>query len=267
MELSFPRYVSWRIHLQNNDPFSAFGKQTAVRIKKADYLLSQYGYRFIIEDVTSAYLDKFVPLYEKNILSKERGTVFPVRKRVLEGEKFGKKYQVVSLYKNDEYLGGIIFSISPTRDFFSSAYKVFPHSIPEKIPISVSFIADLYFYSHSISLGCSDISHGYDRNIYGFHSAIGLACYKIQVGGKPFIPKYKISLQEPNEILHAIPQFPDDMFLLLGDSFETFSEKAILVSEKPEEELKKKFPILFSNKYFETTIIPQSEVPSSPDWK
>lgn len=267
MDISFPRYISWRIHLQNNDPFSAFGKQTTSRIKKADQLLSQYGYRFIIEDVTSDYLDTFIPLYEKNILSKERGTVFPVRARIAEGEKSGKRYQVVSLYKHDEYLGGIIFSITPSNDFLASAYKVFPHEIPEKIPISVSFVADSYFYSHSISLGCSDLSHGYDRNIYGYHSSIGLACYKIQVGGKPFIPRYKITPKEPNEIMYTLPEFSHDMFLLLSDDFEIFSQKAILVSEKPEEELQKKFPILFSNKYFETKIISHSEIPAKPDWK
>lgn len=267
MEITFPRFINWRVFFTDKNPYSAFGKQTTSRIKKADQILSEHGYRFIIEDVTPSYLDKFIPLYEKNILSKERGTVFPVRKRVLEGEASGKRYQVVSLYKNDEYLGGIIFSINPSNDFLSSAYKVFPHSIPEKIPISVSFIADLYFYSHSISLGCSNISHGYDRNIYGYHSAIGLACYKIQVGGKPFIPEYKITSKEPNEVIHTIPQFSDDMFLLLGNSFETFSEKALLVSEKSEEELKKKFPILFSNKYFETTIVRHNEVPSTADWK
>lgn len=267
MDFSFPRYISWRIHIPNNDPLSVFGKQTTTRIKKADRLLSEYGYRFVIEDVTPSYLDKFVPLYEKNILSKERGTVFPVRKRVTEGEASGKRYQVVSLYKGDEYLGGIIFGINPSNDFVSSAYKVFPHSIPEKIPISVSFVADFYFYSHSISLGCHNVSHGYDRNIYGYHSAIGLACYKIQVGGKPFIPTYKITSKEPNEILHTIPQFSDDMFVLLGDTFETFSEKALCISDKPVEELKKKYPILFSNQYFETNIVHPREMPVDTAWK
>ncbi len=263
----FPRHIFWKVFLTDSDPYSPFGKQTRSRIKKTIEILKDAGYTFIFEEVDTLYLDKFVPAYEAFISSKDRGTVFPIRDRIAEGRVRGRIYKALSLYKHTEYLGGLIFSIDPGFNYLASNYKVFPHEIPEKTPIGVSFVVEKYFNDYAISNKSEYIIHGLDRNIYGFHSNIGLACYKIQVGGRPFIPLKRTSTNEPNEILHTLPLFEEDMLVFLGEKHEEFITKALLVSEKPEEELQKKFPILFSNNYFKTHIVSHSEVPTNPDWK
>ncbi len=263
----FPRHISWKVFFTNSDPYSPFGTKTFSRIKKTLSILTDAGYVFTIEDVDELYLNKFIPRYEAFISSKERGTIFPIKDRINDGKKRGWQYKALSLYKNTEYLGGLIFSTDAVSSFISSNYKVFPHEIPEKISIGVSFVAEKYFNEYSISNKIEFITHGLDRNIYGFHSNIGLACYKVQIGGRPFIPLKRTSTNEPNEILETLPIFEEDMLVFLGEKHEEFITKALLVSEKPEEELQKKFPILFSNNYFETKIVTHGEVPMIPDWK
>lgn len=263
----FPRHISWKIFFEEFDPYSPFGKQTRSRIKKTLDVLTNAGYVFTVEEVDESYLTKFLPLYEAFISSKEHGTIFPIKDRVADGKKRGREYKALSLYKGTEYLGGLIFSTDPGSNFISSNYKVFPHEIPEKTSIGVSFVAEKYFNEYAINNKFDFITHGLDRNIYGFHSNIGLACYKIQIGGRPFIPLKRTSTNEPNEIIHTLPTFAEDMLIFLGKKHEEFISKALFVSEQSTEELQKKFPILFSNKYFQTQVVSHSEIPISPDWK
>ncbi len=268
MEFIFPRYLNWRVPVTDADPAYRFGKQTRKRITKSIEILVSAGYSFIFEPVTESYLGKFIPLYENFITSKERGTIFPVRDRVDQGLKNGKKFIALSLYKNSTYLGGLILSHHHDHsESLSVNYKVLPHSLEEKIPISTSFVAELYLHTYAFEQGFSLITHGIDRNIYGYYSNIGLAAFKTQIGCRPWIPAIRASTGEPNQILEVLPVFEEDMLLFLGSTHKDFSTKAIFVSEKPEDELKTKFPILFSNKYYTTRIARHEEIPSLADWK
>ena len=267
MDISFPRHISWQIFFKDSNPYSPFGKQTASRIKKTAQILENAGYTFIIEPVTDLYLDAFIPLYEAHIGSKERGVIFPVKDRVADGRKRGREYHGLSLYKKDTYIGGLIFSINPGTHTISGNYKFFPHEIPEKIPISVAFVAELYFYEYGLKHNFTYILHGVDRNVYGFHSAIGLACYKTQIGGRPFIPLKHTPTDTANEIFDHVPAFDEDMLVFLGNTHEEFAVESLLVSEKPVDTLKAKFPILFSNKYYTTHVVTHNEILSKPNWK
>lgn len=267
MEIQFPRYLSWKVILDQDNPSSKFGKQTSGRITRSIPILKKAGYEFVFEEVDDAYLDKFVPLYEEFISSKERGTIFPIRERVAGWRKDGEKVNALSLYKQTKFIGGLIFSIEKKTNLLSVNYKVLPHSIEEKMPISVSFVAEFYLRTYALEHGFLAIGHGTDRNIYGYHSNIGLVAFKLQIGCQPFIPTTRVSTGEPNQILTTIPIFDEDMFIFLGHTHEVNITQAALISPKPEEELKKKFPILFSNTCFETKIISPSDVSSTSDWK
>ncbi len=267
MDIFFPRHISWQIFFKDSDPFSPFGKQTASRIKKSIPILEEAGYRFIIENIDDSYLDKFIPLYEAHIASKERGVIFPIRDRIKKGRERGREYAALSLYKNTEYLGGLILSHNTETKSVSSNYKFFPHHIPEKTPISIAFVAEIHLNEYALKNGYEFVSHGVDRNVYGFHSAIGLPCYKTQIGGRPFIPRKHVPTDTLNEIFDRVPEFADDMLVFLGNTHDEFATTALLISEKSDDDLKTKFPILFSNKHYSTHTIRHSEIPSSPDWK
>ncbi len=268
MEIVFPRYLSWRVPITQRDPSYRFGKQTRTRIAKSTEILMSAGYSFIFEEITESYLEKFIPLYESFITSKERGTVFPVRDRVNEGTENGKSFIALSLYKHTLYLGGLILSHDQEgTQPLSVNYKVLPHTLEEKIPISVSFVAESYLHTYAFEHGFSLITHGIDRNIYGYHSNIGLAAFKLQIGCNPWIPSVRASTGEPNQILEVLPVFEEDMLLFLGSTYETFSTKAIIVSEKSEDELRIKFPIFFSTDRFEISLVSHTDINSSVEWK
>lgn len=267
MHINFPRYLSWRVYFTDKNPFSPLGKETIKRIKKTFERIEKLDYYFAEEEVTDQYLDRFVPLYEAHISAKERGTVFRVRDRIRSNTSDTQSYHALSLYHKDILVGANIFFIDTKTNEAAIAYGVFPHEIEASLLVGLSCLGDYLVYKYIVERGFSELSYGIDRNIYGYHSAIGLPCYKMRMGALPFLPATHPATGNSNEILDSIPTFADDMLIFLGDAHEKLSTQALFISEKSEKDLKNKFPILFSSSFFKTTIISHSEIPPNSEWK
>lgn len=241
MHASYPRFLAWRRKLDGiSHPDGFFSAKTVGRIHRAFDQLAASPYRLVYDVVDDAYLDVFTPIYEAHIGSKKNGHIFTVKENVLSGMAKGSAYGAISLYESDTLIGGFIFSIHPKA--LSSAYRAFPHSLPIKLAITISHLAEHMFFAKAIELGKTHIRHGKDRNAYGLHSNIGLAEYKMRLGCKPYISK-----APDNEIL----PFPvdckgeDALFFLGSESGQRMNE-AILVSDLSSDDLRVKYPVLMA---------------------
>ena len=181
-----PSNIMWRVYFTDiTDPFELFRKKTRKKLRSALIRMDQTDYRFMIEPMTDELLDRFIPLYTDHILKKESGKVFDVKKSIHEGQKV-RPYFMLSLYHQNNFLGGIIFS--DREDFFTTAFKVFPKSLSDiDLPLNITFLAEYYLFEYAIKQGKEYIKHGRDRNMYGIHSNPGLAMFKLQIGGLPYV--------------------------------------------------------------------------------
>jgi hypothetical protein len=110
------------------------------------------------------------------------------------------------------------------------------------LPISVSYVAELELNTYALSNHCQYITHGTDRNSYGTALSIGLADYKIRIGGIPYIPEvpYRIHKEKNIEWDQQTTQY----ILLWPDQGKKIT-KAFLLSKESETNLKLKYAALF----------------------
>lgn len=205
---------------------------------KLDSAMPQY--KFITEEVTNEYLDRFVPLYEHHISTRNHGVIFNVRGKITQGLSKGKKYESISLFEGDMFLGGLIYSLNSQT--ISAAYRVFPHVLKIKLPISCSYVAEKYLLERALALGKKTIIHGRDHNVYGLHSAIGLVEYKIRIGCVPYVSKFiENNFHDVKEINPT-----EDTFVFLGNGIGRQITEGILFSTHSPEITTQKYNVLFS---------------------
>lgn len=183
----YPSYVAWSLPLKGiNDITQVVGKGTAQRLRVAFKRLSRSPYRFTIEKVDSAYLDKFVPLYEKDIKEK-RGRARDVKGNTKKYMVNGEKCEAISLYKQKDFLGGVIYCYNDWSSSLDVTYQTLPHNIDILLPIGISHIGEHYILQRAVELKKLSISAGRDENPYGPlpHPSIGLAAYKLRMGYNP----------------------------------------------------------------------------------
>jgi hypothetical protein len=90
-----------------------------------------------------------------------------------------------------------------------------------------------------------------DNNLYGKFSDIGLAQYKIRIGATPFVSNSGVL-----EKFDTNQTFNEDMLVFYSDSYETKSlDKALLITNLQDEEIKSKYSTFLSHPNFETQII------------
>lgn len=245
----YPHYIYWKIDLTNvKDPFDIIGPRTGKKIRKALSILDGSPFQFKIEQIDNALLDAFVPLYEDNMRSKQNGTIFPVKEKILECTAKGKTYEMVSLYENNVFVGGMIYSVQKER--ISVAYKVFPKDTPLKFPVSLSFVAEYKLFERAMELKKTELLHGKDRNCYGVFSNVGLAMYKLQIGCLPHVSQSKENTFYEE---HDIKPTSDTLVFLGSKNGEPIHE-AILYTTKDEETAKMVYQILFSRSFLTVTI-------------
>lgn len=240
MPIHYPRYLSWKIILSKGKIVEDyFSSKTKKRIKKSFPLLSEAGYVFKKVQVDRAFLEIFLPLYEKLISQKERGTVFDVKKVVQEGWEKGRDYGAFALYnKKEELQGALLYSIR--EESLSSAYRVFPNDFIVPLPIGLGYVCEFLFFEEAIAQEKSFISHGRDRNGYGRHSNIGLAEYKLRIGCLPFV-----STSPQNELLTLDTFSGNDELYFLGQEPDEQMKQAFLLSAHSEISLRQMYPMLF----------------------
>lgn len=248
----YPTYIAWKMNLVNGHSNELMvGVDTAYRIKKTAQKLSDasLGYRFLIEDVTSSYLDQFMPLYDSFMAQKEGGTVFDVRNKIAFGQAAGKTYEAISLYENETLLGGLLYSLNDT--YLGVAYRVFPHQLKLKLPISCSYVAEQKLIERARELHKETIVHGRDRNKYGVNSSIGLAEYKIRIGCVPYISA------SPENEFHLLADLKPtkDTLVFLGNRAGEEIKDGVLFSIFSREELQKKYGSLLKQTTIPITIL------------
>lgn len=204
----YPAYIAWQINLATIRSIDQIISRNRLRrLQKALAALTSAGYRWEFEAISDEYLDRFVPLYEQHIGAKENGMIFDVRQKIQTGRAKGKRHESISLWKGNEFIGGQIYSIKD--DALSVAYRIFPHQLAIKLPISCSYIAERYLITRALALQKTRILHGKDHNAFGPHSAIGLAEYKLNIGCVPHI-----SAAASNHFC-AVPELPVDQDVLI----------------------------------------------------
>src|SRR3989339_475674 len=249
--IEYRKYITWKIFLENiKDPYIFFGKKPKKRIKRSlEKINAQAEYKFKIVDVDNSFLEKFTPLYKNNINEKFTPIIYDVVDNILENQKNGRQYKAISVFKKDEFVGGLIFSIR--KNSLSAAYKVFPKELDNfKLPISPTHIAEYLFINYAINCGKEFISHGRDLNAFGFKYNIGLAIFKLSLGCIPFV-----SISDNNEIL-TLSQFPDnkDILLFIGKDIDSQINQMILLSKQSEDNLREKYKELFNNSAIKLSI-------------
>lgn len=182
----YPSYVAWQIALAPNQGFfDLTSQENTRRIKKALAVFEASTYRFQIDQVDSTYLDAFVPLYENHIQKRQHAAISAVRQNIGDNVVAGRVYESISLLKDGNLIGGLVYSVRSQA--LGVAYRVFPHTLDFRLPVSCSYVAEYYLVARAKELGKSTIIHGRDRNPYGLNAAIGLADYKLRVGALPFV--------------------------------------------------------------------------------
>lgn len=216
----YPSKLTWIIDLKKFESASdAFGNGLNKKIRSSYRKFEESDYNFVIESVDEAYIDKFIPLYEENIKKKD-GKIYDVKDKIIVNPPHNYPYFALSLYKDEEYLGGLIYS--DRGDHYVGAYKIFPSKLEFTAKVGATMLAEYFLYSKAISNQISYIRRGKDRNLYGVNSRIGLALFKYKIGAKPNI-------------------LPENEKFEIGEQFEWDEEKDVLIFEMPEKgrEIKK----------------------------
>jgi len=242
-DILYPSHIAWRVSWGGvGDIDEIWGLETSKRVAKAKERLAAAAvpYRFVVGEMTNEWLDRFVPLYEEYIGAKENGTVFDIRNKITTNQAVGKKYEAISLWQGDVFLGGVIYSLGVKA--LHVAYRVFPRQLDIKLPISCSYVAEDYLYRRAFELQKHGIVHGKDRNPYGINSAIGLAEYKLKVGCAPWVSQSEAVVFSDATELRA----DQEALVFLGKEKGIKITEAILFSDRSPEELHKIYGVLFS---------------------
>lgn len=248
-ELSYPAYIAWQIDLAAISSLDQMiSRHRQRRIDKALAALTGAGYTWKFEDVSDEYLDRFVPLYKQHISAKENGTVFDVRQKIQAGRLKGKQHESVSLWHGDTFIGGQIYSV--LADALSVAYRVFPYKLPLKLPISCSYVAERQLLTRALALRKTRILHGKDHNVFGPHSAIGLAAYKLNVGCVPHVST------AANNVFDALDNLSltQDALVFLGATPKQTITEATLFMRGSLALAPEKYPALFAQPRVHVTV-------------
>jgi len=247
MNITYPNIIVWRRSLSDiGDPYQAFSPRLASDIRRSFQKLTQSAYHFKVEPVDQSYLNRFIPLYETFIKAKPHGHIYDVQGTVKNTEK--KSFEAISLYEQGNYRGGFLYAI--TTETISTYYKVFPRTISVNLRASISFLAEYLLCQRALQLRRFNIIHGQDMNVFGQHSNIGLAMFKIQAGNRPYVPR-KLAVDFLHEFRFS---GPDDVLIFQGNKPGKAITKAVLFLASPVD-YQLKYHVLLKQSIFELEIV------------
>lgn len=250
IQQTFPKYITYQLSLDNvaraEDLFSA---KVNKGLRRDVTRLGAANYKFVRELVNESYLtNKFLPVYQKNIAQKDSPLVIDIKSKVLDHSPHNFPYEAFSLYLNDEFLGGVIFSVR--EESLNIAFKTFPTKLSFSLGTSVTMLADYHLIQYAIDLKKKHISLGKDRNLYGLHSAIGLAMYKLRLGAVPYV-----SASADNAfVIEFNWDEKSDVLIFLGKEKGSIINKALLLSTNIQDS-QKRYGLLFGQKQCEIEVI------------
>lgn len=206
MKITYPANHTWYKVLDKNSE-AYFGKNDRARLRSALKKIEALDITTRIAPLDDAFLDWFVPAYNKTITQKQHPALVDIRTKIESDPVRRKKYYSLSLYENGQILGGTIFFLRKKK--LSIAYRIYPHSWnTHTLPANPSLYAEHVITCHAKETGKEILIHGKDRNPYGLHSNIGLAIFKLSIGCYPRVPK-KFELCTTDTT-----QMTDDAFIL-----------------------------------------------------
>jgi hypothetical protein len=248
----YKSHIRWVVDLKGvasaDQLYSAKRRQ---RIRQTARLLENAHIRLEVEVLTPELLQEFIPLYEAHILAKKSPVVHPVAQKMQALWDAGREVHMISLYKNGVFIGGMIFR--RMKHYTSVYYRMYPHDVGVKTPISVAYLAEKLLIDKTIAWGKEGIIHGRDRNAYGMNSAIGLADFKFRQGARPQPSKSEDVTVETFDDT----QLKEDVLLFMGLEEDQWITKALFYSDLPEEELQKGYPGLFTSEHLSIEVRPR----------
>lgn len=241
--MTYPHYIAWRTELHGLESFSdLISREKSKRLYKSLNLIENSTYRILTEIVDDKFLREFVPLYTKNIQTKKHGNVFDVKTAIERNLQRGIIYESISLRHNHNLLGALIYSLR--KKSLSVAYRIFPHHLILKLPLSSSYIGEHYLVKQALSHQRRFITHGRDRNLYGPNSSIGVAEFKLSVGSRPYVSSAATNNFYPVSLLQA----HEDTLMFLGSRpKEAITHGILFIPERTNSTLEKYASLLKQN--------------------
>jgi hypothetical protein len=169
------------------DPLFGFGKNHTVRIKNSLKKIAESSITYSFEPLTREVLDWFIPLYTATITEKNNPKVNDIFESTI-GKVSKFNYLALILKEEGVPIGATLFS--ERNSILSFAYRIYPLNWQKNnLPAGPSLYAEYLMNEYASQNGFSKISHGKDRNPYGYNAGIGLALFKLSVGCAVDLPK------------------------------------------------------------------------------
>ena len=186
MLLTIPNKIRWRREI-DSDLLSQYSKRQRRSLRNTiEGFGSNPDLRFEILDLDEQLTDWFSKRYELFISAKKNPVLHNVADTTLNNPE-GGVYKILIFYEADEATGGMIFSIRDNR--INLVYKVFEYDWKQvALSAGPALYADYLLAEYASDLGKQYLSHGMDRNMYGLHTDIGLAVFKLSVNCKASLP-------------------------------------------------------------------------------
>jgi hypothetical protein len=186
MIIQYPSVHKWTKTV-TSDPLFGFGKNHTVRINNSLKKISDSSVTHSFEPLTSDILEWFIPLYTATITEKNNPKLNDILKSTL-GKVSKFSYFALILREEEVPIGATIFS--ERNSILSFAYRIYPLDWQKNnLPAGPSLYAEYLMNAYASQNGFSKISHGKDRNPYGYNAGIGLALFKLSVGCAIDLPK------------------------------------------------------------------------------
>jgi hypothetical protein len=247
--ITYPEYIYWKKDLRTiTNIDQIFSKTTFKKILSTLKKVELLGYSLSTTDLDQATLVEFNALYVNHITQKINPVVYDIVPELTD-LSLVCPIKIIQLRKNGVLLGGLLFLIK--KNSVSSCYKFFPANLAQKLPISITYLAEYYFFQYAIQIKVPMLLHGMDKNCYGVNSQIGLARFKLQLGLQPMVCKR--SLQNP------FTSFDWDgsrevLIFEGGEKVKTITH-ATLFLFKQTPDILKTYESILQNKLVQTTII------------
>ena len=186
MTISYPNKHSW-FKKTLPDSLQHYGKNDQRKIKKTLAVQNDANITTAIHAPNQTFFDWFIPMYNQTISTKENALVYDIRGTTVDKLDSKYQYQALTVYEDNQPVGGCIFSVRPTK--LSIAYRIFNRSWKQKnIAASPAIFGEYILDEYAFTQGKKHVVHGIDRNPYGVNSAIGLCIFKLAVGCRCKIP-------------------------------------------------------------------------------
>lgn len=173
--------------------------------------------------------------YNVNLAKKHNPKPHDVYKTTLGKDNIVYPYYILSLFENNEPVGGTIFTIREDR--LSMVYRTYSSNWKHhSFKCSPALYAEYLATAHALEQNVAYLVHGKDPNPYGINSHVGVAIFKLSTGCHPDI-NITILIKETD-----LDTLPFGSLLLEQPTDGTRIKKAYLIGD---EETAKKYEQLF----------------------